>query len=484
MAETIRNHPDLVDAAESYQLYRDFTDGRKKVVAKYLVPYLTESSPTPQASKAFANRLRRAYNINQCRPYLRIHRGHLSQKIEVKGFDGEVQERILKDVSGTRKSLKQFSTDVLWHYMRDGRVGVLVDREPGTEKTKAKAKAAGERSYQVLYDATEIHYWEHWETGPNRGKLKTLILKEPDHVTEKRRYPQLRRFQLPEKGNFIWQKLRSTNQTGLGLGAAEAQYEIKDEGEGPFDEIPFFILGCGPDDSFLSDISPLNEAAFNKRSVKDNVNHNQGFQRNFAIGAKEDELKAAGESLITRIGSADARIMSLPAGEPTALENEEKKLDREIDRRGKMEFNNLSEDTRQVQAANSRALDMRAKIALYDETLEMLEEALERLFTFHMLYETGQPGTVDVTIARDYGLEDEAELRAEEQQVFNWARELQARKVQQAIVRSRLPRLRLIPKEGQTKEEMMAELREELEQEAPAGSSLFDFRQSLGARFP
>lgn len=485
MAEEITNHPELVDAAEYYKLYRDFSKGKRRHVEGYIIPYLTEDQTTREGRIAFVNRKERTPVVNRVKRFLRIHRGHLAQKITVSGSDSDRMQEILADVDGYGNSLTRFSRSFLDDYMRDGRVGVLVDRTAEPASTGAEAAANNEKSYQVAYTATQIHDWEHFTTGPRKGQLMRVVVDEPSAVTAKGKRAQLRRYSVGANPNerVKCEILQAQDEKGLGSGTEKISYDVALTTELGLTAIPFVIMGCGYEDSFIEDIAEPSVYLLNIASVKSNINYNQGFKRNFAIGADETELTKAGESLITVIKNSDARIMTLEAGDPVAIADEEARVLNEINRLGLFERNQLADDTRQVQSAESKAKDMIARQQIYQDTMDLLAETLTKLMRFHAEFEglgDGEIETIAVTIERDFGLDDEAATQAEEMQVFSMARELQAVEVQKAILRSRIKRLSLVPKKDQSPEEMAEELAESIDAAGPEAPAA---RESLGALF-
>jgi hypothetical protein len=222
---------------------------------------------------------------------------------------------------------------------------------------------------------------------------------------------------------------------------------------------------------------PLNKAIMNLGSVKSNCNYAQGFQRSFVTGASEDELKYTGESLLTLLKNEAARVFTIDAGNPQAIENEEAKLINECNRRAKFEYNQLADDSRQVQSAESKAKDLIARVGIYNYTLDLLETALEAIYTIHADFEGIRGAEISVSIARDYGLEDEAAEMQELSEVFAQARELGATEVQKAILRTRIRKIKLIPKaeEKQTEEDMYSELDADIESSGVVESQLANF---------
>lgn len=465
MAVTVRNHPELLANLDDYKGIAAFTDGRKSAVSSYLIPYIIELGDDPAAKSALANRLSRLYNVNECAPALAIHGGHLAQLTTINGLpDNDQFKKIREDVTGYGHTDIEFQREVLEKYMRDGRVGVLVDRPDAVAESAADARTANERAYLVMYEAREIRYWNHFTSGPRKGYLKDLVLNEPSHWVGTSEYAQLRRYTLEETGMFTYQLLRARDSKGLQYEAkAEATFDVVEEKPGALEYIPFFLWGCGPDESYLKEIWELNAARMNLSSIKSNINYNQAFQRNAAVGVDDGELEKAGESLVWRFKNENAKIFTIPAGDPVAIEKEEAKLANEINRRRKFEFNQLADDTRNVQSAESKAKDMVARVGIYNQTLDSLEELQKRIWSAVADYEGSEGVEIEVKIERDYGLDDEQATSLELHTAFTEAQSLGAKEVQKAILRTRLAKLRLVPKPDESVDEMRDRLNEDIE---------------------
>lgn len=485
MGIKVINHPEFVENYPYYDLFDDFSDGSVSRVSKYLTRYQTEAPNTLQGDRAYQNRLSRLYNVNRCKPYLILHRGHLAQNIAIEGLKGQRFEEILADVTRYRVNAQTMARRMLWNYMKNGRLGVLVDRQRSTSQSALGAREAGERSYQVLYSAQDIRYWSFHESGPQMGELKELVLMDKPRIDGDKVYPRLRRFELPAgAANYRWMILEAKPEKGLGTSNAAADYDFVDGDFGGIDVIPFYLWGCGREDSFLVDIAELNKADMNIGSVESNINHHQGFQRSYAVGATAAEIEKTGEQIISVIEDPNAKLFTISAGDPSAIQSERARIINEINRRGKFEFNQLADDTRQVQSAESKSKDMQARKGIYDNVTDELQDALKFIYGLHAKFEEEPADKLSVTVSRDYGLEDETAVTQEETLTFNQARELGATEVQRAILRTRVARLRLKPKPNEDEKKMAEELAADIEASAAEGSNLASSnRPPLGALF-
>lgn len=433
---------DLVKFYEVYDKLRNLTDGDVSKVREYLIPYTTESDIKGTAN--FANRARRLYYVNFCEPYLMLHQGHLTQEITVKGIENNDKlKEIFSDVTGYGIDQKQMIADLVWDYMEQGLCGVLVDRTEAPGATLAEARASGERSYQILYASKDIYYYSYFEDGAKKGQLKELILaggiktvNGKEAVTAKRYYFE------GEELNYRVQELYFEGDKLPDI-SKEVVFQAVSEGEqGALERIPFVIFGKSAEESFLYGYYNLNVAHMNLKSVLSNINYNQGFKRSFAVGAKEEEVQNVGEYILTILSNPDAKVFDIPAGDPTAIESEIAKLERQIDLRAQFKYNQLSDEAKNIQSAESKAKDMVARVGIYDGVLNKLEKVLEQIYSLHAEYE-GISAEITVTIGREYNLEDEQADMQMLSLAFSQAREVGANDVQKDILKAIVLKLKL-----------------------------------------
>ncbi len=477
----IRN--ELLENFSTYVELNDFTDGRVKNVEGYLVPYMTEedsgidyNKPNLSNQKALTARKKHLYNINYCSPYLFIHLGHLTQPIVLKNYTSEAIDSIQQDVTQFRESLKIADIDYKWSYLLNGMIGVLVDKQ-AIQAGQSKATTSNIRSYQVLFDAPEIRNFSYYNEGVNKGKLKSVALtlgfKKESEGKKEKLYERVMLLELPEIGNYSWRYLISTEEYNTGDFQKNDELKFKldtdrinAEGIGGFNEIPFVLLGQGVEDSMLSEVAPLNKTLLNKRSIKGSVLYNQGFQRNFGLGIKPEEIKQVGEYLLTCIENPEAKILSLDAGDATGLSEEIKDIQNQLDRRGRLEFNQLSDDTRQVQAADSKQADKVGKKKIYDLIIDEFEQFYKNIFRFHFLFDDPtayKEKEFSVVIGRDFELDDPSAELNESQVTFYMAKELKAYKAMKAILKYRLSRIKILPSENLNIEDTYKEIFTEID---------------------
>lgn len=478
MTEKLYYHEELAENYKIYQAFDDFTKGMSRDVRKYLIQYQTEKAENPQAKLAFANRLERLFNVNYCSPYLFIHLGHLSQVVTINMPNNNFLEPILEDSTQFGNDYNEVFRDLLWYYLRDGKVGCLVDKESQSEGlTESQRKTLNLRSYQVIYEAEDIRNYAYHLKGSLKGKLSFVDLCDGYDSDGKDHYEKVLRLELLEGSTaYSWKKLKATSsKKSEDISTNEGEeFEVYDEGIGALPEVPFVIFGNGAEDSFISTIIEMNKALLNKRSVKDNIIHYQAFQRSFATGVKPEELGKVGESIITALENEKASILTIPPGDTVAVENEMAEIRNELSRHGKLEFNQLADDTRQVQSSQSKSKDTQAKVKIYDTVIKLFENKLRKVYQLHALFDGGLSfdiSSVSVSISRDYNLDDSQEETFEDQATFAMARELGAEDVQKAILKKRIQNLKIVPDNDLTEDETLKKLIDSIDAAAPQSQS-------------
>lgn len=486
MKKKIRTHANLVRDWETYQAIRDFDDGSHAAVVDHLIPHRSEVDGTPEGKAIFANRRKRLYNVNFVNPYLFLHWCHMSQPMTFGGMEGDALKSIEADATGFRKSFVTVARDRLWHRIRDGRVGTLVDGPADIATDRASARAAGERSFQVLYAATEIRDWAFFTKGPRKGQLSRLVLRQPNEEIAGQECEVYRLFEQKDDANarfeFFDLACRARRSEVLGERSQELDVLPGRFGVGGLAEIPFVLWGDGPEESFAKDTWFLNFSWMNLNSVVSHIIYNQGFQRSIFSGIDKEEIAKMTEWTVTVTSSDRAQIFTIPPGDPVAAQLECDKLKREIHRRAKFEFNQLADDTRQVQSAESKTVDQKVRVKIYDNTLDEQTEVEREICRLHALYEGAAAENVDVSIGRDYGLDDDSAELAEMKEVWNEARELGVVELQKQILKIRAARLKFLPTDDETEDEVRDAMMDAVDaaQPAPRSSSTLLGAQGRG----
>jgi hypothetical protein len=399
--------------------------------------------------------------------------GHMSQPIKLTGVEeNERLNAISKDVTGSGTDYTQAAREILRFYIRDGRVGVLIDSPPESSDSKVEAAAQGERSYQVIYEATQIRDWGHFKTGPRRGQLQYVVVEAEPYVDSGGQvFESYRRYEQPEAPGqkYTWQVIRA-QQPGLPSGPpiqGGRDFVVADGGEGGVEGIPFVIMGRGPRDSFVRSLAIQNCTHMNTMSVRDNVLWYTGMQRDAFVGVTKEEVDKWSEAAGLLLSNQDAKIFTVNPVNPEGLENALSRLEKFIHRTGKFQFNQLADDTRQTQSADSKQLDLKVQKDIYDKTLDLLTGVLRQIWQWHARYENVDRATIDVQIDRDYGFDDLESQLAEWQVTWNAARELGAIEVQKELLKLKVFRMPLVPTNGIPVEKRRQQLLDEVDSAKP-----------------
>lgn len=499
-------HGELEAALPDYRGILAFLEGSSSARAGYLLRYESEDDKTEEAKQHFATRLARLYVKPIMEPAHQIHLAHLGQKITWGSIRGSALEALLDDVSGEQQTADEFAHDLLWYRLALGRVGVLVDgpkKDGSIPESARQAAVGGDRAFHLLYRADQILFWRFAKAGPRRGKLiEVLLTEEPEYTTDGKVLQRRRRMFYPnpfsETAGYRWQLLRELTgeqkavlqNAGVPMEAYSGKFEIVDQGEGALSEIPFVMWGRGLRDSIDRMIWPLEAAAMNANSNKNNIIFKQGFQRIIVAGAKSHELAKIGEAIINKLENENAKVHTVEAGNPDASFKEESLLETRAQRMALLQHNQLVDDTRQVQSAESKEKDLKAREQFYCKILDQAQRILNKVWRLTFELEGVEGGDkIQVSFARDFGLRDDNTEMAVRNSISAQARALGATSVQKEILKTDVSKLNFVV----TGEETEAALKERLYKEIDAVSNAepatpttglsSDQRPGIGAAF-
>lgn len=469
--QTFANDPDFVANWGTYQAIADFEDGSKERVLKYLIPHRSETDGTAEGIAAFRDRQRRLYHVNGCDIYLTVHCAHMAQPIEIPDTDNGPLALIKQDVTGYGLTHEEAAGERRRLRLRDGRVGCLVDRTKEKSPNVEQAIRNGERSYQVNYCATRIRKAVRFKSGPMKGKLREVVLEDDPVEQDGKCFESFRRYWIEKPGQlFRYQILRGLKRKHEEpiIDGKERAYLIVDAGPGSLDYIPFELWGDGPKDSFLSDIWQLDGAIMNLNNVRSSINFHHGFPRNIMTGVKREEISKMAEWTITLLKDTEARLFTIPAGDPAAVEREIAELKRERTQRGLIRINQLAEDTRQVQSAESKAFDLLQQQSFYMETLNQQERMESNIWATIFQMETNQRTTVKVTIGRDFHLDDPDAVEKELKAFEALATKMRLKRGLAEVAKVRISKIRWVPtKKGDDVEKIKQALYDEADAADP-----------------
>ena len=460
----------------------DFTADDIERVRQYLLPYQTENVSEPSGAAAFQNRQARLYNEDIVTPYLVIHVGFMSQDIDfTKVPTGGVWDEIMKDVTQFEDTPKEFARKLLFQYCRDGRVGILVDRDAQKSPSEAEARSNGERSYQVMYESKDILDWKRFGKGKFKGRLSRVLLCDGIVEIGNKERQQLREITMNDVGIVSVQLYHVDPDAAWTGGSVKAEPFGAPITIGITEQIPFVLIGEGYSDSLVGSGWQTNAALLNRLSARDSANYSQGFQRNFAAGVKPEEVSKIGENVLAILSNENAKVFSLQAGNPEALVVQGTELRWYARRKQMFEYNQLADDTKGIQSADSKERDSKARKELYDTILDLLDAKISLAFQLMALFEGKTPeeaSKIVVSTLRDYGLQDLIQEAAERQQTYSMATDLSVIGVKKRILKAAVSRIKFVPENGKTEEQIRAEIYKEIDE--ASGESLLLRRTFTG----
>lgn len=406
----------------------DFIDGQPETVEKYLVRHQSENSkavdPESKASVGQTSwhiRTELLENDNICDTVLSYWLAYLSTDITKKPVhETPIWKSILADLDGEGMDHKSFVRHLDWDYLGYGQCGVLVEGPASTAERGTDAQARGERTYATAWEPWRICRIERFkDAGPMKGKLSDLALIESHHSAPGgESYTIVRRFWIEGQS----QKYKSAHYKVKGdifadvdgkKPAQKKHYEplgaelVGDVVDGSLDEIPFVLIGKGPkEDSVLYAVVPKNRELLNKKSWRDMVLLNQGFDRLFGFGIRPEEIKFITERNVVLVENVDASIDRIGAADPAALEVECDNVKRDGILKGTLRVAQQQQlMTRQQASGDSKREDKESFIEYLEYVSERIQSGLNEIMKFLFWFETGskpEEGTFELTIEKDF----------------------------------------------------------------------------------
>lgn len=265
MAETFnitkRRHPDY-DANSS--LWAFYMQSYKGGAAYSQGNLFTHRLENPQD---FANRQKRAYFLNYCRPLPNIYTDYLYRE-SAKRPPGLFPD-VIMNIDGRGRTIEEFSRMVSVLASIYGQVHVLVDKpadDAGVSAAEAKAP------YAIIYKPEYVLDWSH----DDNGNLLWVLLHEPlfDDVDPNQPRKKLNRYRLLTLEG--WEVI-NVDEKG--------EVSSRDQGNWALERIPF--VTCIHNDidhdligeSMLVDIAPINRTIFNWSSCIDEQIERQTFSQ-------------------------------------------------------------------------------------------------------------------------------------------------------------------------------------------------------------
>lgn len=484
--------PEYLENLVTTKKHRDFIDGRKKKVEKYLVRYNVEYSQT-RLEKGhlkgqifgdilYQTRVKHLANRNMCEPILVGWLANLTREMSLSKelAENEKLADIMANVNGKNQDLKKFSRDLFWEYLAVGLVGVLVESPLEKEESEINAITRGERSKATLFKSEYIISWERFkEQGGNMGALKEVVL----YRTHDGEALYLKRYFIEEGGKYQSQDIKVKTKTNIILESdgnaipgvytdyKELEMEEGEIAQGDLDYIPFFILGESCTESVIRNIVEQNEEYLNKKSQYDTINRNQTFKRLLAVGLTAEDIEVWNESVIVATPKTEAKIQEIEAGDPVALEKDLESIEKNCYLEGFLKFNARYQlATAQVESAESKKEDKQTWHDYLNYIADLAEDVLNGIVDAIAEFESAQleQNKKNVTISREFdSIISQEELNRMEL-LYSKLNDFgeAGRKAKAEIVCAALAELKFIPEADLSEEEKKTELWKAIREEA------------------
>lgn len=459
---------DYNKALTRWEKIDDFCEGdRETIVDKYLTQHYTEKLNTNSARLLWAGRRERTGFECDAKPYLDIHTGHLAREINFgAATKSEQLKSIIDDATGYGETAQELYKQKVENRLKHGLLAVLVDGPSEIADNKQAALDNGERSYQVLFNARQILSYSWFNSGSRKGQVKEAVLQaDPVMVGEELR-ESASYFYLPDgadrnlTASFVRETLVAESKDAQKV-AGERRYKVTEtkNGSEKVPLIPLEIIGRGITDSKMLGVVNQSWKVFNSISVCDSINHHQGFPWNIATGVNEDEVSGGKhEGGLSLFGNPDAKVMQVPAGIPTGYENQIAREKATLKRIGMWENNQLADDTAQIQSADSKSLDQRARLKNYEDLTNQLERSELRVWQFVAMYEGADPKSIALTIERDFGLDDETAAQATRGLQFSRATQMGVDDIKKNLIKLDVLDMEVVCNEDEKVEDARARL--------------------------
>lgn len=485
MTEKIEFHPEFLNSYSKWREIDDFVDGDNERVLPYLQRWASEMGNTTDAAAAFKRRQDRICNEDEVVPIREVLKGYLCQPISFGQFSAKenaksAMARIIDDVTGFELSAQGAFAQMILHWLDHGKCGVLVDGPKDIAANRKLAEQLQERSYQCLYTALEIKSWSFFTDGPRRGQLQSILL--ADGVVkngDEKRAKFLRYRYLPDNiVNYVVERLVANDPTVVENARGEFPVTVEIIGTGTLDRIPFVMVGSGLADSTLKIPTKYNKKLLNLRSEHDNIDYFQSSKRVILTGTDGSEVQTMNEQTVTCIPNENVEVHSIDPGNPESLATRIGKMEVKLRRYGMRQFHQIvSDDSAQVQSAESKSLDMTGLTVWLNETLDMFQRKLRQIYQLHGQFE-GIGEDIEVTISRDFGLQDKTTVDSERGTIFSRAGSLGAREVQKQVLIQQIGEMRnIVPEQDEdieaARERLMDDIREANPEPPTIGGSPF-----------
>lgn len=453
---------------------KDFAGGKPEdlLTSEYIPPYKSELTSEAEADQKYLNRLKRTPITVVSGHVVESHVYTCSRDITVAYPERYKEDPVLDEIkvntTGADESVQLSLTRSLENYFRDGMLATLVEQP--------KDVTSDTRSYQVRYDSTAILHVERFDHNGGYKLKRVRLLNAPKLLEDGRRQQWVREYFMDTPAsNYKWKDWYSKpHKADEAIDLERVEFEATEEQDGEFDQIPCVIMGRGPIDSAIRNVWAKDKAILNYNSVICNTVYAQGFARVVMGNTDPDKVKAVDEHQ-AMVTPDPISVVQLNPVDPAAAREERNFLMRRAVMTGMRQFRQLhSDQTKQVSSAESKAKDMKDLEAFYNQTLDMFEVWLKKVYQLHLRFLNSALSTdvlneVKVQINREFDLGDiEHEIQSD-LLLVNLSKEFgeAGREIRKHVVKRRVSDMRIVPGEEADERQEMEALLQAIQDEKP-----------------
>jgi cell fate (sporulation/competence/biofilm development) regulator YmcA (YheA/YmcA/DUF963 family) len=394
MTKLYRN-PDYVRNLSEMELARDLYQGKKEVLVNNDAIFWKTATERSTDGEALLRdrRIRTCYqNFTEIVTSL-IVSFLLRKAPDTTEAAKLLSESELKNIDGYGNSLQAFVKNKFTpDYLNYGKACILVEASKNSAKNRLEELASGWRPYFTYLNPISVTDWERESEQPRAGEFKFIryefIKLEPrnSEAEEPKEFKYSKAYSYQD--GVIYSKIYRGAEIVKGASTVITDSEnwnlLSNDPLG-IKAIPLIVL---EDESWLKDVNQESLRYFNIRSSKDNILHNQGYQRVFISGMDGQDTSAVQtlnesnwillptNSTVSTISPADV------AGHDKALEESVNN----IFKIGLNQLRLLPSDSRVAQGADSVAEEKENTFALIESTLEDIENSINRALSVYAEY--------------------------------------------------------------------------------------------------
>lgn len=386
-------HPDFKSKRSEWELARDLYQADYSVVcadARILWPHAIEEVTGNQNAKDhYLRRVRRTRYLNLTEIVTSLIVSFLLRKEP----DTSKVEKMLGDeidnIDGNNNSLYAFiKNSFAVDYLLYGKAAILVDATKHAARSRAEEIALGVRPYFFPIHPLAI---KDWDISPMEqpGKYNWLRYEytqtEPrnDETSEPKQRCYSKSYR--QDGANVQVSTYQGNEVAFGaiVDSEKQDWQLKDsQAIEEISQIPLVVL---EDVSWLKDVNQECLRFHNLRSSRDNILHNQGYQKVFINGmndADRQQVNNVGETTWVFL-PRDSNATTI---EPPDLASHEKAIEESLNNIFKIGLNQLRllpADSRVSQSAESLNEEKENTFALVESTLTDIENSVNQALSIY-----------------------------------------------------------------------------------------------------